>query len=107
MERSRHGEARIRNPVLTVSVENTCPVCGYEGLAKAPYDKRGFGSLEACASCGFQFNVSDTGHGWSHRDWRDRWIADGMRWSSQTVRPPPRWSAKNQLNKRRGRLSPH
>jgi hypothetical protein len=85
-----------------VSIKNICPVCGYDGLTRPPYDKRGFGSHEACPSCGFQFNVSDVQQGWSHRDWRARWIADGMQWSSQTIDRPRRWSAGNQLNRRRG-----
>jgi hypothetical protein len=78
-----------------------CPVCGYEGLRQPPYDNRGFGSLEVCPSCGFQFNVTDTREGWSHRDWRDAWISKGMLWSSTTQGPPPRWSAKNQLGRLR------
>ena len=89
------------NHDMTANSANDCPVCGYDGLASPPYDKRGFGSLEICPSCGFQFNVSDTKHGWSHLDWRKRWVANGMPWSSATTERPKRWNPKNQI----GRLS--
>jgi rRNA maturation protein Nop10 len=84
------------------ALKNICPVCGFAGLMKPAYDKRGFGSLETCPSCGFQFNVSDAQHGWSHRDWRDRWVTAGMPWCSGTLPRPRRWSAKNQIGKLRG-----
>jgi hypothetical protein len=76
-----------------------CPVCGFDQLTKPAYDHRGFGSLEVCASCGFQFNISDTRHGWSFEDWRKKWVSDGMLWSSKTVRPPRQWNPQNQIGR--------
>ncbi len=81
----------------------SCPVCGFDGLSKPAYDENGFGFMEVCPLCGFQFNVSDERHGWSFEDWRERWVSNAMPWSSTTVKSPPRWSPKNQL----GRLQPH
>ena len=86
---------------MTQNPTHICPVCGFDGLAKAAYDKRGFGSLEVCPSCAFQFNVSDTQYGWSFRDWRARWISDGMQWSSLNLKRPRGWNAQNQLGRLR------
>lgn len=76
-----------------------CPVCGFNELFNPAYDSKGFGSLEICPCCGFQFNVTDTKHGWSFTDWRAQWISKGMPWVSTTVKPPRRWSAKNQMGR--------
>src|SRR5690348_14541982 len=89
---TRRGEEMTEQPL-----RHTCPVCGFDGLAKPAYDEGGFGSLEVCPSCGFQFNISDTRHGWSFHDWRNKWVSDGMPWSSATTRPPRNWNPQNQL----------
>src|SRR5262245_2244099 len=81
------------------SVRNICPVCGYAGLDRPAYNSKGFGSLEGCPSCGFQFDVSDTKGGWSFSDWRKQWISNGMSWSSAVVKPPRNWSPQNQVSK--------
>lgn len=78
-----------------------CPVCGFDELTKPAHDSKGLGSQGVCPSCGFQFNVSDTKQGWSFTDWREQWVAKGMPWFSTTVKPPRRWSAKNQLGRLR------
>ncbi len=36
-----------------------CPVCGFMGLAKKPYDSNLSGSGEICQCCGFQFGYDD------------------------------------------------
>jgi hypothetical protein len=82
--------------------QNICPACGYGGLAKPPYNEKGFGSVETCPSCGFQFNVTDVRDGWSFEDWRQKWVSDGMPWSSKATRPLRHWDPQNQL----GRLRP-
>jgi hypothetical protein len=77
-------------------------VCGYPDLTKPAHSEKGFGSLEICPSCGFQFNVTDVREGWSFADWRAKWVSNGMSWFSDTLRAPHHWNPKNQL----GRLLP-
>ena len=57
-----------------------CPVCGFSGLAIAPYRPDGTPSYEFCDCCDFQIGVTDGNDGISHVDWRRKWIEDGMRW---------------------------
>ncbi|WP_077321287.1 hypothetical protein [Virgibacillus proomii] len=36
-----------------------CPVCGCDGLEKAPYNEHDYGSFVDCSCCGFEFGVSE------------------------------------------------
>ena len=75
-----------------------CPVCGYPGLEKPPRRLGGGGSYEICWSCGFEFGVTDEDKGFSYQYWRRIWVALGMPWDSQDIRPvPPDWDPANQL----------
>jgi len=94
---SRSSAVSHRKENETPAETHLCPVCRYPGLTKEAYDKHGFGSHETCPSCGFQFDVTDRREGWSFRDWRIKWIAAGMPWSSSAVARPKNWSAQNQL----------
>jgi len=81
----------------------TCPVCGYPGLFEPAW--RGESpSDDICPSCGIQFGDHDAAGGDHavrdviHREWRQRWIDNGMHWASEGVRPPPvGWDPKAQL----------
>jgi hypothetical protein len=75
---------------------NSCPVCGYPSLIENPRTKAGGGSYEICPSCGFQFGVSDDDLGLSYSEWRKKWRAGGMKWSS-TMKPPRNWNAEANL----------
>ena len=69
----------------------TCPVCGYPALAEPPY--------EICPSCGFEFGVSDDDQGFTHEQWRARWIAEGMPWWSGARHRPAGWDPAAQLRR--------
>ena len=76
-----------------------CPACGFPGLREPPRSKSGGGSYEICPSCGFQFGVSDDDAGFSYASWRAQWKAQGLRWSSKGIAPPPSWNPKTQVAK--------
>jgi hypothetical protein len=79
---------------------HTCPVCGFTGLEEPPRSPTtGGGSYEICASCGFEFGVTDDDQGYSYEAWRARWIANGMRWSSVGQSPPEDWNPGDALRK--------
>jgi hypothetical protein len=79
-----------------------CPACGYDGLEEQPWTD-GSASYEICPSCGIQFGYTD----WAGGDvvrrasvyatWRERWRAEGLRWSSPGEGPPPGWDPVRQL----------
>ena len=73
-----------------------CPVCGFPKLAEPPRTKAGGGSYEICPSCGFQFGVSDDDRGFTYRQWRVKWQADGMKWSS-AGKVPRGWNPTAQI----------
>ena len=77
-------------------MKNICPVCNFPGLTEPPRGKSGGGSFEICPSCGFQFGVSDDDRGFTCDEWRENWIKQGSKWSSQT-KPPANWNAAEQL----------
>ncbi len=76
-----------------------CPACGYPNLQEPPRSLRtGGGSYEICASCGFEFGVTDDDLGFTYDEWRRRWVADGTPWTSDGIeRPPPDWDPQAQL----------
>lgn len=73
-----------------------CPVCGYPELQDPPRSPSGGASYEICPSCGFEFGVTDDDLGLSPTEWRHRWVADGMPWSS-TSPTPAGWDPATQL----------
>ncbi len=75
-----------------------CPVCGWPELEEPPRSRSGGGSYEICASCGYQFGVTDDDEGITYDAWRARWISEGMPWSSVGIEPPPStWDPARQL----------
>jgi hypothetical protein len=80
-----------------------CPACGF-ALDFEPWSQ-GVPSNEICPCCGIQFGYDDAAGGDPARvaeiyeSWRERWIADGARWSSLGRRPPDDWNATSQLAK--------
>src|SRR5260370_6404943 len=61
-----------------------CPVCGFTGSDRLPYDAAGTPSYETCASCGFEFGVTDV-MDYGCTESRRRWVRDGIPYQ----RPPP------------------
>ncbi len=98
---------------------NTCPVCGYPGLhrppyqywpgfpvsgdATPPYDQWfGEGSYEVCASCGYEFGFDDnpgSGEAVSFETYRAEWIAGGCEWWFKKRRAPRGWDGFDQLQR--------
>ena len=74
----------------------TCPVCHFPDLIEPPRGKSGGGSFEICPSCGFQFGVSDDDLGFTHAQWRAKWLEAGAKWSSHQT-PPTDWNGAAQL----------
>lgn len=73
-------------------------MCGYPNLQEPPRSPRTEGgSYEICPSCGFEFGVTDDDLGFTYDDWRARWIADGMQWSTIGADPPTGWDPESQL----------
>jgi hypothetical protein len=71
-----------------------CPVCGFHGLEDEPWSG-GCPSDEICECCGVHFGFDDRVR--SHRELRERWVAEGMRWFSGPV--PPDWDPRAQLRR--------
>ena len=71
----------------------TCPVCGFDHLTEPPLDP----SFEICPSCRFQFGVHDMDRGITFEQWREKWIAGGMMWSSKGMSKPLHWNPRKQL----------
>ncbi len=74
---------------------NKCPVCGYSGLDKPPYNGFGNPSFDICDCCGTQLGYHD--HSTSFAVLRDRWIAKGMPWHSRAFAAPAGWDPVQQL----------
>jgi hypothetical protein len=71
-----------------MTIENLCPVCGYE-MEAPPRNYR------ICPSCGTEFGVHDENA--SLEELRDSWIKTGPSWWSQTDPQPPDWNPFAQL----------
>jgi len=66
----------------------TCPVCGYPELEEDPVDERG-PHYEICRSCGFEPGYTDLSEYYSIGSWREKWIAEGMKFRDPPA--PPGW----------------
>lgn len=82
-----------------VDATKTCPVCGYGDLEIDPYLPGGFCSYEQCPSCGFLFEPEKNDAELQFVGWRERWIANGTKWSSEIIRCPDGWNPQKQLCK--------
>lgn len=82
-------------------MDTHCPVCGVD-LGFPPW-KGNSASDEICPCCYIQFGFDDAPEDESisrqqvYREWRQKWVADGMRWSSINRRPPANWNPIEQL----------
>ncbi len=73
-----------------MTIENLCPVCGYE-MEAPPRDYR------ICPSCGTEFGVNDANA--SIAELRNAWIKTGPQWWSRTDSMPPNWNPLEQMEK--------
>jgi len=89
--------------MATVESNPRCPVCGYD-LDFTPW-KGESAADEMCPCCGIQFGYDDFAGGQPelrpriYAQWRDKWMREGMRWSSRGIEPPPGWNAAEQLRR--------
>lgn len=73
----------------------TCPVCGWAGLARAPYNQFGNPDFAICPCCGVEYGYDDSDG--DHARLRSEWIGGGMRWWAKSRTPPPAWDPTSQL----------
>jgi hypothetical protein len=83
-------------------MKHQCPVCGYNGLARAAYEGSPANymspaSQQICSCCDFQFGYDDDDQDISFAQWRADWIADGMPWRNNGKKPPKNWDAREQF----------
>lgn len=72
-----------------------CPVCGWNGLSREAYIN-GSQSYEICLCCDFQYGYDDD-KGFTHEEWREKWIKEGMKWDWGRKKPPEGWNPEKQL----------
>jgi hypothetical protein len=77
--------------------QHICPVCGYPELSEPAYNEDGFPSDDICVSCNYQFGYHDDDQFITHVQWREKWMAEGMPWSSSYLKPPKGWDPVKQL----------
>jgi hypothetical protein len=98
-----HAEVILRDwqhgwPMPRIGALYHCPVCGWPVMLDLPLAE----SLEICQSCGIQWGYQDAAGGDEarrsalHREWRERWIAEGMTFSSASDQPEG-WDPVEQL----------
>lgn len=76
--------------------KHICPVCGYNDLSREAYIGRE-PSYEICLSCDFQYGNTDDDKGFTHEEWREKWIKEGMKWDWGREKPPEGWNPIEQL----------
>src|SRR5437660_2364113 len=94
-ERSNGAQPRQEHPVAPQRYQ--CPVCGYPDLPEPPYTAESGASYDICPSCGFEFGYDDEARGVTFEEWRAKWVAGGMKWSSRGLSAPPGWDPAAQL----------
>jgi hypothetical protein len=84
-----------------------CPVSGFdfgEEFGEPPWSGDS-PSDEICLCCGIQFGYTDFAGGDKvarqelYKEWRERWIMGGMRWTGVGASPPERWDPVAQLRR--------
>ena len=83
----------------STAIMHQCPACGYTNLPTPPRAVDGSASGETCPCCNIHFGRDDEGDTRVeiYRQWRLRWIMDGMRWSSSTIEAPVGWEPRAQV----------
>lgn len=76
--------------------KHICPVCGWDELSEPAYYED-IGSLEICHCCLFQYGNDDDDKGFTHEQWREKWVEEGMKFNDGDDTPPPGWNPKQQL----------
>ncbi len=75
-----------------------CPVCGFKSVSSFYDDNGEFSAVDdTCPSCGYQFGYTDLNSGYSFKEWRHKWISEGMVFKHLVVQMDSDWDAKEQL----------
>jgi hypothetical protein len=77
---------------------HTCAACGYRYLQLPQRAPSGGASHEICPACGFESGFTDDDQGISYEDWRERWVAEGCRWFSESKARPKRWNPMQDMH---------
>jgi len=83
---------------MTPGNGHICPVCGYDDLQEAPYDRDGNPSYEICRCCGYEFGYDDGSERVGFVEYRTKWVAGGATWFKETARPSD-WNLQSQLER--------
>jgi len=86
--------------------QHTCAVCGWRQLHAPQRSTSGGASHEICPSCGFESGHSDDDQGITHDQWRERWVASGLPWSSKGTPKPKLWNPMKDLHALKMRKRP-
>lgn len=84
----------------------TCAVCGWRNLHSPQRSSSGGASHEICPACGFESGHSDDEEGFTYEQWRERWVASGLAWSSQGTAKPRLWNPMKDLHALKRRKRP-
>jgi hypothetical protein len=83
---------------MTLFQPNLCPVCGFD-LGFQPWAGNS-ASDEICPCCHVQFGYDD----WKeetradvYKQWREKWISEGMKWQGKGRERPENWNPVRQL----------
>jgi len=69
-------------------IDHLCPVCGFE-MDELP------AHYNICPSCGTEFGLSDANASWA--ELRANWVANGLKWWSESDPIPSNWNPLVQL----------
>lgn len=84
----------------------TCAVCGWRHLHAPQRSSSGGASHELCPSCGFESGHSDDDENYTYEQWRERWVASGLPWSSKGTAKPRLWNPMKDLHALKRRKRP-
>lgn len=77
--------------------QHVCAACGWRHLEFPQRSASGGASHEICPACGFESGVTDDDLGFTVEDWRQRWAAAGLQWSSKGKPRPATWNPVAEL----------
>lgn len=86
---------------MNFSEKHYCPACGFY-LDFMPWENL-LPSDEICPCCGIQFGYDDAAGGdinkrsLIYKEWKKRWINEGMLWKSKGMEQPESWDPIEQL----------
>ncbi len=83
-----------------------CAACGWRNLELPQRSSSGGASHEICPACGFEPGYTDDDQNISYEDWRQQWVAGGLKWFSSSVPRPADWNPIVNLHSLQSRKRP-